>query len=341
MQLADLARPPVDSRPWDAFWNATVRDVLLLGAAGDLAARQGFVLSPAQARAAGVDAAEVRRHLRAGRWWQPRRGVLSPVRFGPPPDDPGPARTHERRLHAVRATAAALTRPGQVVSGRSAAVLHGLPTMRVPDLAELTAGPFVTTGRRAVTHLWAATLEREDVAGWYGADVTTVARTVVDCARHDARDGIMAADAALHQRLAGLPELDAALERATGWPFVRRARRVVALADGRSESPLESLTRLRIAESGLPVPDLQVWVEDPWTGDRYRVDGLWPEQRVVLEVDGRDKYTRAELQQEVTREHVLRRLGYRIVRVMWDDVIRYWPRTAAYLRAVLAASPPA
>ncbi|TAM90649.1 MAG: DUF559 domain-containing protein [Jatrophihabitans sp.] len=175
---------------------------------------------------------------------------------------------------------------------------------------------------------------------WNGTAVTTVARTVVDCARHDRRDGLMVADAALRDAIVTAAEIDKSLERATGWPFVRRARSVLALADGRAESPLESLTRLRIAESGLPVPDLQVWIRDPWTGRRYRVDGLWAEQRLVLEVDGRDKYVGQELQREAEREHALRRLGYRVIRVMWNDVIREWPRTLALIRDALAASPP-
>lgn len=351
MHEADLVLPRSDwyldnvlladeRRPWQRRWAEVARNMDEEGTAQRLSAGQGFVLTPAQAGEAGVTAAEIRRHIRAGRWWQPRRGVLSPVQLATPVrDDPKALHEHERRRHAITATAAALVRSGQVISGRSASVLHGLPTLAVPDVPELTAGPFVTTGRQPRAHLWAASLEADDVTAWYGAAVTTVARTIVDCARHDRRDGIMAADAALHAGLVTEAELDTALQRAAGWPFVRRARRVVELADGRAESPLESITRLRIADGGLPVPDLQVWIDDPWTGSRYRVDGLWVEQRVVLEIDGRDKYSREELRREVDREHALRRLGYRIIRVMWDDVVRQWGRTATRIRAELASSP--
>ena len=244
-------------------------------------------------------------------------------------------------MHAVAATAAALVRPGQVISGRSGAVLHGLPTFRVPAVPELGAGPALRPGRAGSAHLWTATLGGVEVTSWFGAPVTTVARTVVDCARHDRWDGIMAADAALRDGLVTPAELERAVSRAEGWPYVRRARAVIALADGRAESPLESITRLRVAESGLPVPELQVWIRDPSSGRRFRVDGLWRDQRVVLEIDGGGKYTREELRREVEREHVLRRLGYRIVRVMGDDVIRRWSRTLGWLRRELAAPSPA
>lgn len=174
---------------------------------------------------------------------------------------------------------------------------------------------------------------------WFGASVTTPARTVVDCARHDRFDGIMAADAALRDELVSQSDLDRAIAHASGWPFVRRARSIVKLADGRAESPLESITRLRIADGGLPVPDLQVWIRDPWTGRRYRVDGLWAGQRVVLEIDGTGKYTAAELRREAEREHALRRLGYRIVRLMWDDVVMHWARTVRRLERELDIRP--
>lgn len=347
MLEADLVIPPPDwyldhvllageQRPWDRFWDGVAARLHAGGACERRAARQGFVLTCAQSRQDGLDPASRRRLLYRGSWWQPRRGVVAP--FALPlvdANDRGQLALAQRRQHVLAATAAALARPGQVISGRSSAVLRGLPTFAIPTVPELGAGAELRPGRGPRAHLWAATLSAEDVDDWYGAAVTTVARTVVDCARHDRLDGIMAADAALHDGLVTEAELEKALERAAGWPFVRRARSVIELADGRAESPLESLTRLRIAGSGLPLPDLQVWVDDPWTGRRYRVDGLWAAQGLVLEVDGRDKYSRAELQRQVEREHALRRLGYRIVRVMWEDVVQHWPRTVTWLRSEL------
>ncbi len=48
------------------------------------------------------------------------------------------------------------------------------------------------------------------------------------------------------------PQLDDALAAARGWPGVRRARSVLALASPLAESPLESLVRLRLHDAGFP-----------------------------------------------------------------------------------------
>jgi very-short-patch-repair endonuclease len=64
-----------------------------------------------------------------------------------------------------------------------------------------------------------------------------------------------------------------------------------------------------------------VRVDDPADGWWCRVDMLWPEQRVVLEADGKIKYANAELWREKRRQLRLERLGYRVVRAIWADVM--------------------
>jgi len=164
---------------------------------------------------------------------------------------------------------------------------------------------------------------------WFGCQVTTIARTLVDLGRHDRWDAIMAVDAALRRGLIDRRAIDLTLAGAVGWPGVRQARAVLALADERAESPLESLTRLRLQDDGFPVPDLQVW----FGGDR--VDMVFDEQRLILEIDGLDKYVKDALRLEKLRETRLRRYGYRVERVTWDDVVNHWPRTAEWLRHLL------
>lgn len=165
--------------------------------------------------------------------------------------------------------------------------------------------------------------------GWYGASVTTVARTLVDLARHDRRDAIMAGDAALRERLVTPTALDTALADAGGWPWVRQARAILALATPLAESPLESITRVALHDDGFPPPQLQVWIGDD------RVDLYWPNHGLVLEADGRGKYTGEELWREKKREQRLRARVRRIERVTWSDVVRDWPETSARLRHAL------
>jgi hypothetical protein len=67
------------------------------------------------------------------------------------------------------------------------------------------------------------------------------------------------------------------------------ARRVVAFADARAESPLESISRLRMREHGVPAPEPQVeiWIDGRFAG---RVDFYWDEYGVIGEADGWGKY---------------------------------------------------
>lgn len=208
-------------------------------------------------------------------------------------------------------------------------MLHGLPTLGIPAHPELTACGRSGSGRRAAGHVFAARLEPTEVTHWFGIPVTTVVRTVVDLARHDRRDGIMAADAALRERLVTRSEIDGALQRAAGWPGARQARDLLALATPLAESPLESVTRLALHDDGFPPPTLQARI------GRYRVDFYWPEYGLVVEADGRAKYTDDELWREKRREHRLRREVRWVERVLWSDVLDNWPDTSRRLRTFM------
>lgn len=310
---------------WREQWVAAERDE-----ASRIARDQGFVVSAAQLRVLGWVDHELRREVRRGRWSVPVRGVASPVVVPEGAD----AFLTLRRRHALAAAAVALRRRGQVISGRSAAILHGLPTLTVPPTVELTAAPPTILGLRGGAHLYSATLGISDVTTWFGAPTTTVARTVVDSARHGRQDGLIAADAALRECLVQDDEIRAAGADATGWPGVRRAREVLKLADPRAESAFESVVRLALHDAGFPAPDLQVEFYDPRRRCTYRVDFLLRELRLIIEADGRDKYVDDELWREKRREGRLRALtGNRVERVVWADVqAANWPETEERLR---------
>ena len=328
-------------RVWQASWEASVRELrrhtpAALGRAVRLAAAQGLVLTHAQARDCGVDRASSRRLVGHDRWHAAARGVLAVV-ARPRICDETSGFDVQRRVHTLAATAACLLRPGHVVTGRSAAVLHGLPLLQIPPLAELTARTTSTLGRRSRAVIRSAAIAPVDLELWYGAPITTLARTVVDLARHSRCDGLAAADAALREKLTNSAELVDAVGRSTGWPGVRQARDIVAMSSGLAESPLESLTRLVIQDAGLPEPELQVVIVDAANCTRYRVDMLWRERRVVLEADGRVKYRDGQLWREKRRQEQLERLGYRVVRVLWDDVVNAPDETAKRIRWALSA----
>ena len=172
--------------------------------------------------------------------------------------------------------------------------------------------------------------------------VTTGARTVVDMGRRRPfRAAVVVADSALH---AGLTEeeLQAVLADCAGWPGIRAARHVVGFADGRAESPLESLGRVTMWEQSLPTPELQVRLGDE-DANIGRVDFLLREQRTVGEADGRIKYLdprqqdgRQLLYLEKLREDDIRDLGYEMVRFGWRDATRDGERLAAWFRRAFA-----
>ncbi|ETZ75751.1 hypothetical protein L831_4970 [Mycobacteroides abscessus MAB_082312_2272] len=61
-------------------------------------------------------------------------------------------------------------------------------------------------------------------------------------------------------------------------------RDLLTHADGRSESPMESETRLLFIDSGVPAPELQATICDRY-GTAWRVDFLWRSARLIGEYD--------------------------------------------------------
>jgi hypothetical protein len=99
-----------------------------------------------------------------------------------------------------------------------------------------------------------------DVVDLDGVRVTSPARTVVDPARTVSADeaGVIG-DSALRR----FPEMDFGAVLEVVRTGIAAARRTVAFLDARSESPGESLSRLRLRDSGTPDPDLQRIIRTP------------------------------------------------------------------------------
>lgn len=315
------ASSPVQA--WALRWADTAHILMRSSPADRLAARQGFVITRRQARMCGVTEPEVRSAVRRRLWSVPRRGVLSPIPEG-----------NAATAAALAAAAAALAHPASVVSHRSAAVLLGLPLVTPVGRPTVTVTDAGRACCRADICVHMASLCGDELDTWFGAAVTSAARTVVDLARNDGVGaGLVAADAALRAQLVTSQTLAIAVRRAAGWPGVTLARQVVDLASPLSESPLESLTRLCLAVRGIPAPELQVEIRTE--GRLYRSDMLWRERRVIVEADGRVKYSGDALWTEKLRQERLERAGFRVVRVTWADVTRRPDEVAWRVRRAL------
>lgn len=296
------------------------------------AAGQLGVFTYAQARAAGYTEAEVRARVASGRWRRLRRGAFTPAATWNTAD--------ERARHGILAVSAALTLGvDAAVSHTSAAVLLGAPTLGWPDKVQVTRG---SGGHRiGGTLVHRALLPAEEVLVRGGIRLTTARRTLVDVARTEPfRAAVVIADGLLRAGLLDAADLDAL----RGAPLTGRgagaARRVMAFADGLSDNPGESLSRVAIHAAGLPPPELQIEIAPRGPdGPGIRVDYLWRRQRLVGEFDGRLKYqVPADLYTEKRREDRIRSMGYGVVRWGWAEAYGDFGPTAARIRAFLAAA---
>ncbi|QGQ20543.1 hypothetical protein GC089_16805 [Cellulomonas sp. JZ18] len=258
---------------------------------------------------------DVRRLLATGTWTRVRRGASV--------DAPGPGR-HDRRTALARVVAVhrQSSHPPLLVR-ESAALVWGLPLAAVPRVTHVAQAshPSDRSAADVVRHVVHVPAEHRTVHR--GLHVTTLERTVVDCAATlDPYGGLVVADAALHAG-ADPDRIGAMLEAARGRRGVRRARAVVAAADGGAESPGETWTRWTLLRFGLPTPETQVAVVTP--AGRYWGDLGYPGRRVLVEYDGAEKYgTDAAaavdaLRQERRRQLAVEEAGWRVVRATAAD----------------------
>lgn len=230
-------------------------------------------------------------------------------------------------LHAVKIAAYDKAARGRHVYVReSAAVLHGLSLLSVPD--RLTVGVPGAGGRSATgvitRSLPAGHLDRVVEIG--GHEATCLLDTLVDCARFcDHRAAMVVVESALNREYRdGLKDpsdadgLYRTLRRAllsTSGRGSRKAKRVAEAMSPWSESVGETLSLILFREARLVAPRQQVEL------GRYRVDFLWKDQRVVVEFDGLGKYTdHAAWRAEKRRELWLQENGWTVVRISWEMV---------------------
>jgi hypothetical protein len=283
-------------------------------------------------RDAGYGDAEIDRMRRAGRLIGVRRGTYR-LADG---DAPSPTESH-----ALRCRAAALALSDEAVySHVTAAVLLGLPLWRTP-LGRLHVLRDRSGGgrRRPGLHVHVAPLPADDVVEIDGVRLTSAARTVADLTRTlPAEQALVATDAALHRAVlsertgeydpgaATIGAVAACLTRFTGRRATAEAARLLAFADGASESPGETRSRYRMRVAGLPAPITQ-W---PVPGTRFRADFGWPDRAIVGEFDGLVKYGRGRTSidedvaevvwREKQREDRIRETGLTVVRWTWSEI---------------------
>jgi hypothetical protein len=269
--------------------------------------------------AAGLSEADIRRALRAGDLIAMRRGVLVGRRRMMLAES-----ASEAHALAIQVAIAGAPGPASYACLGSAAVLHNVARLgRSPERVRLyraRGGPW----RDDSVAVLVCGLPREHVELVRGIATTTLPRTAVDLGRWVTfRSGVVVMDSALRQGCTRA-ELEAVTSRCSRWPGIRKARQVAAFADGRAESPLESVSRVAFHDLGLPTPELQVPLGDKnWPAGI--VDFYWEEFGVVGEADGLLKYDdeqQLSLRAEKLRQEALEALGFIVVRWTWEDIWR-------------------
>jgi hypothetical protein len=190
--------------------------------------------------------------------------------------------------HALRVRGATMALPsGLVVAGPSAAVLLGVESAARPaDLIHVIAPNGPRVGHLDGVRVHSCDLAPNEIVVRADLPCTSGARTAWDLGRWlEPLVAIPIIDAFLGRVLVTVEILAETADLHAGARGGRRAANVFALADGGSQSPPESVLRVRFVLSGLPRPLLQFPIMLP-NGVMVHPDIAWPYYRVACEYDG-------------------------------------------------------
>jgi very-short-patch-repair endonuclease len=274
-----------------------------------IAGRQDGIVTREQLLAARVSPTAIRRGLRSGRVHRMHRGVYSAVAPG--------LLTEEGHLVAAL-----------LAVGHGALLSHGTAAWR---WRIIPAPPSVITlaapRHRAVEGVQLHVLGRlrsDDTTHNGRFPTTTVARTLLDlAARYDRRALLRALAEAEFQHDLRPADVERTLRRGhPGSGNLRAALAAHAPGHGEAKSRLERRFRALLIRRGIELP-LRNEPVGPWT-----VDCLWPDRRVVVELDGRQHERPRQADSDDDRDlwlrrnrYVARRYGARQVGGRPDDVI--------------------
>ena len=288
---------------------------------GDLAGRQYGVVSRSQLLAMGIGVGAIQTRVRKHYLHRLHRGVYAVGHLALVP--------LAREMAAV--LACGLT---AAISHRSSAVVwYLLPAI---DDADIDVTVMTRKGRRAGLRIHqTGRLSPQDIRHLRGLPVTTPSRTIIDLAECVTdRELERAVHEAITRRLVNARRLRAELDQYRGRRGISRLKQLLD-NDGpstltRSEAEERFLALVRSA--GLPAPEVNVLVQG------HRVDFLWRDQGLVVEVDGFQFHsTREAFERDRRRDAELQRAGLRVLRVTWRQVVDSPYATLANLVGALTA----
>lgn len=271
---------------------------------------QRGLLARAHVLEAGCSDRMISARLHSGRWTRMHRGVYHVN--GAPVDE------------RVKLLAATFSRVDAVASHESAAELHGLAHVARGRVI-ITAANGARTPSPSVTLHQTRRLSNAHRTVIDGVPCTGKVRTIVDLAEVLSEpvlrlviEDACVADRSLFERLVSSVEVLACGRRGR-----HRLGRVLAdLGDGTAlpESELERAFLSLVKGAGMAVPRAQVTL--PWLPVAGgRVDFAYPDERLVVELDGRRWHGRdSRREADLRRDHSAALAGWRVLRFSWHQV---------------------
>jgi very-short-patch-repair endonuclease len=221
---------------------------------------------------------------------------------------------------------------GAVLSYGHAAALHDL--RRAPS-GEVNVSAPSRHNLPGIRCHWARTLSADDCTVIDGIPVTGLARTYLDLAELVSHSRLIdLLEAGERQNKLDARAIEAVIARNPGRHGVGPLQAAMAeLTDAPPllQSELERAFRHIIRTSGLPEPQFNVYVEGEL------VDVVWPEHRLIVELDGRTWHIgKRAFGEDRRRDRKLVRAHWRVVRFTADQVAQDPAGVAAELSELLS-----
>jgi very-short-patch-repair endonuclease len=262
-----------------------------------------------------------------------KRGVLHRVRHGSYIFGDTWTSLNEVERHLVVCAAALRTaKSGAVLSHVSAVAAYDLPTWELPlhdvHLTRLDG----SAGRsEAGVRQHRGILDPAEVRVAHGLPVTSPARTAVDLtALTDVEHSVPVLSEILRRKWTTKDAFHVIYDSMRRTPGTLKTRIAIGLADERLESVGEARCWCMFYRQGMPMPQPQYEVFDQRGVLVGRVDFAWPELKVFVEFDGKEKYLKylkegesvidAMRREKRREEEICRLTGWRCIRLTWAEL---------------------
>jgi very-short-patch-repair endonuclease len=277
----------------------------------------------------GLTVQAVHERVMAGRLYRIHQGVYSLT----------PAVMTQRGLFMAAVLACG---PDAVISHRSAAYLWGLvDKWRRP--IDVTAPNRRGRSPDGVAAHRDGSLQPIDKDARFGVPCTSLARTLLDYAGVEPEWKLRKAVSQAEVRRVLDPDAVRSIikrgRRRRGVARLRLVMDTIHPETKRSRSELERLFLTMCVRTGLPHPEVNVWLDVP--GGRLQADFLWREHRLIVEADSREFHdTSSAFEEDREREQRFQLAGWRYSRCSWSQIERRPQRLATTIRGLLDQGPP-